>query len=77
MGLGSSRARSSAEVLGPSIGRTPSWASQLPPMRDTGYLALLASPAAADGFVVIGTATNPSWLLHPSVAIARNYAALR
>jgi outer membrane protein assembly factor BamB len=58
MGLGSARARLSAEVLGPSFGRTPSWASRLPPLRDTSYLALLASPAAADGFVVIGTSTN-------------------
>lgn len=58
MGLGSSRARLSAEVLGPSFGRTPSWASRLPPVRDVGYRALLASPAAADGFIVFGTVDN-------------------
>ena len=58
MGLGASRARLSAELLGPSFGRTPSWSSRLPPVRDLGYLALLASPAAADGFVVIGTSGN-------------------
>jgi outer membrane protein assembly factor BamB len=58
MGLGASRARFTAEVLGPSFGHAPSWTSRLPPTGDAIYLALLASPAAADGFVVIGTSTN-------------------
>ncbi|HVR61688.1 MAG TPA: PQQ-binding-like beta-propeller repeat protein [Polyangia bacterium] len=58
MGLGSARARLSTEVLGPAFGRAASWASRLPPVKDQFYHALLASPAAADGFVVIGTSTN-------------------
>ena len=52
--LSETRARLSAERSGPLF-RGGQWAYRLPPVQDSIDHALIASPAIADGFVIIGT----------------------
>lgn len=58
LGLGASGTRLTTETLGPTFSSAASWTNQLPPVQDAFYHALVASPAAADGFVVFGTSDN-------------------
>jgi outer membrane protein assembly factor BamB len=57
LGLDGPRSRLSAERSGALFGSTH-WEYTLPPMKDVGYRALIASPAAADGFLILGTLYN-------------------
>jgi outer membrane protein assembly factor BamB len=55
LGFDAARARLTPEVLGSTFGSAAAWAHRLPAVQDAVYHSLLASPAAADGFVVFGT----------------------
>jgi outer membrane protein assembly factor BamB len=57
LGLDGSRSRLSAERSGSLFGPAR-WEYTVPPMKDVGYRALIASPAAADGFLILGTLYN-------------------
>ena len=57
LGLDGLRSRQSAERSGALFGPAR-WDFTLPPMKDTGYRALVPSPAAADGYLVFGTLYN-------------------
>src|SRR4051794_1722399 len=54
LGLDAPRSRLSAERSGTVFGPSR-WEHSLPPQKDLGYLALMASPAVADGYLVFGT----------------------
>jgi len=57
LGLDGPRSRLSAERSGPLFGPA-GWEHILPAMKDTGYRAVIASPAVADGYLVFGTLYN-------------------
>jgi outer membrane protein assembly factor BamB len=57
LGLDGPRSRLSAERSGALFG-PGRWEYTLPAMKDTGYRALIASPAASDGYLVVGTLYN-------------------